>query len=189
MILLGSTKSQCKQNKFHHRKTRHRHRVLLGFVPSLTSEPAPWRLMLPIHIGCLALFCPIHQSGVASWLWLKQTVPKWNPATWKHGPKPAVCPSCLILSHTHLSTGAQRKSSEGCETFKQSLALEPQNRMDLGSACFLMEERRGIFGATDFGEADDGSSLVLVFVVGKTTSMTLKVCFFDPLPLKEARTA
>ena len=24
------------------------------------------------------------------------------PGKWKHGPKPAVCPSCLILSHTHL---------------------------------------------------------------------------------------
>ena len=23
------------------------------------------------------------------------------PGKWKHGPKPAVCPSCLILSHTH----------------------------------------------------------------------------------------
>ena len=25
------------------------------------------------------------------------------PGKWKHGPKPAVCPSCLILSHTHMS--------------------------------------------------------------------------------------
>ena len=24
------------------------------------------------------------------------------PGKWKHGPKPAVCPSCLILSHTHI---------------------------------------------------------------------------------------
>ena len=22
------------------------------------------------------------------WLWLKKTVPKWNPGKWKHGPKP-----------------------------------------------------------------------------------------------------
>ena len=29
---------------------------------------------------------------------------KWNPGKWKHGPKPAVCPSCLLLSHTHMST-------------------------------------------------------------------------------------
>ena len=34
------------------------------------------------------------------WLWLKKPVPKWNPGKWKHGPKPAVCPSCLLLSHT-----------------------------------------------------------------------------------------
>ena len=36
------------------------------------------------------------------WLWLKKPVPKWNPGKWKYGPKPAVCPSGLILSHTHL---------------------------------------------------------------------------------------
>ena len=33
------------------------------------------------------------------WLWLKNPVPKRNPGKWKHGPKPAVCPSCIILSH------------------------------------------------------------------------------------------
>ena len=33
---------------------------------------------------------------VDMWPSLKKPVPKWNP--WKHGPKPAVCPSCLILS-------------------------------------------------------------------------------------------
>ena len=32
----------------------------------------------------------------------KQEVPKWNPGKWNHGPQPAVCPSCLILSH-HMS--------------------------------------------------------------------------------------
>ena len=36
-------------------------------------------------------------------LWLTKPVPKWNPGKWKHGPKPAVCPSSLILSHSHLS--------------------------------------------------------------------------------------
>ena len=37
------------------------------------------------------------------WLWLKKPVPKWvAPGKWKHGPKPAVCPSDrLILSDTH----------------------------------------------------------------------------------------
>ena len=44
-----------------------------------------------------------HKPRVAGiWLWLKKPVPKWNPGNWKRGPKPAVCPSCLILSHTHL---------------------------------------------------------------------------------------
>ena len=31
---------------------------------------------------------------------------KWNPGKWKHGPKPAVCPSCLILSHSQFCPGA-----------------------------------------------------------------------------------
>ena len=28
-----------------------------------------------------------------------------NPGKWKHGPKPAVCPSGLVLSHAHLEHG------------------------------------------------------------------------------------
>ena len=28
-------------------------------------------------------------DGNAMWLWLKKPVPQWNPAKWKHGPKPA----------------------------------------------------------------------------------------------------
>ena len=32
----------------------------------------------------------------------KTAIPKWNSGKWKHGPKPAVCPSCLILSHSHI---------------------------------------------------------------------------------------
>ena len=32
----------------------------------------------------------------------KAGVPKSNPGKWKHGPKPAVCPSWLILSHAHM---------------------------------------------------------------------------------------
>ena len=34
----------------------------------------------------------------------KIEIPKWNPGKKKHGPKSAVCPSCLILSHSHLSS-------------------------------------------------------------------------------------
>ena len=44
--------------------------------------------------GPMFLSCPI-------WLWLKKPTPKWNPGKWRHGPKPAACPSCLILTHTH----------------------------------------------------------------------------------------
>ena len=37
------------------------------------------------------------------WLWRKKNgIPKWNPGKRKHGPTPAVSPSCLILSHTHV---------------------------------------------------------------------------------------
>ena len=32
----------------------------------------------------------------------KTGIPKWNPGKWKHGPKPAVCPCLLILSHTSM---------------------------------------------------------------------------------------
>ena len=41
---------------------------------------------------------------VAAWLLrIQKTGAKMGcPGKWKHGPKPAVCPSCLILSHTHL---------------------------------------------------------------------------------------
>ena len=55
--------------------------------PSRGWDEASWRLLVVSH---------------HIWLWLTKPVPKWNPGKWKHGPKPAVCPSCLILSHTHL---------------------------------------------------------------------------------------
>ena len=32
---------------------------------------------------------------------------KKQTGKWKHGPRPAVCPSCLILSHTHLFSQAR----------------------------------------------------------------------------------
>ena len=37
------------------------------------------------------------------WLWLKNRNSKMAcPGKSKHGPRPAACPSCLILSHTHI---------------------------------------------------------------------------------------
>ena len=45
----------------------------------------------------LASVTIIYDKAVAQ----KTGIPKWNPGKWKHGPTPAVCPSCLILSHTH----------------------------------------------------------------------------------------
>ena len=37
-------------------------------------------------------------------LWVKNMYPKWLAlAGGKHGPKPAVCPSCSILSHTQIA--------------------------------------------------------------------------------------
>ena len=43
------------------------------------------------------------------WLWLKKPVPKMGcPGKWKHGQKPAVCPSDrFILSHTQMSPGEE----------------------------------------------------------------------------------
>ena len=42
----------------------------------------------------------------------KRTVPKWNPGKWKHGPKPAVCPSCLILTATAICASPPKTSPE-----------------------------------------------------------------------------
>ena len=54
--------------------------------------------------------CPIHdvtwaleKASSNIWLRLQKTGTKLEPDKWKHGPKPAVCPSCLISSHTHIS--------------------------------------------------------------------------------------
>ena len=35
------------------------------------------------------------------------------PGKWKHGPKPAVCPPCLILSHTQLTSSWVRAQNPG----------------------------------------------------------------------------
>ena len=42
----------------------------------------------------------------------KTGIRKWNPGKWKHGPKPAVCPSCLILSHTHMKPTVKNMSDK-----------------------------------------------------------------------------
>ena len=54
--------------------------------------------------------------GSIKWPWLKfPGIPKWvAQSKWKHGPKPAVCPSCSILSHTQMvypepCTGLRRR--------------------------------------------------------------------------------
>ena len=47
------------------------------------------------------------------WLWLKNPVPKWNLGKWKHGTKPAVCPSDrFILSHTQMGVSKNDGSNE-----------------------------------------------------------------------------
>ena len=53
----------------------------------------------------------------AGWRWLKILAAPKNTGNFQNGlpwarwngPKPAVCPSCLILSHTHLRAGASRR--------------------------------------------------------------------------------
>ena len=60
-----------------------------------------------LRLCAFALGLPNAVAGarrqLKKWLWLKK--PEFQngfPGKWKHGPKPAVCPSCLILSHTQL---------------------------------------------------------------------------------------
>ena len=68
-------------------------------------------------------------KGGARWLWLKKPVPKWNPGKWKHGPTPAVCPSCLILSHVLV---------EHVELLKvKKVAFLKEDLSSLGSFLFL----------------------------------------------------
>ena len=58
--------------------------------------------------ACLgfSMFPRTPQMAVAQ----KNPLPKWNPGKWKHGPTPAVCPSCLILSHTQIILEAKRST-------------------------------------------------------------------------------
>ena len=61
-------------------------------------------------------FCSTSTSTAANitWPWLKKPVPKWNPGKWKHGPN-LRSPSCLILSHSHMSdTGATSSMHPEC---------------------------------------------------------------------------
>ena len=55
------------------------------------------------------------------------------PGKWKHGPKPAVCPSWLILSHTHISIH--------CCIFSQSLDRQQVRVVE----AFEKEDRQWIF--------------------------------------------
>ena len=53
---------------------------------------------LPLFFGGWSLGGAFCITEIVIWLRLKKPAPKWNLGKWKHGPKPAVCPSCLILS-------------------------------------------------------------------------------------------
>ena len=59
-------------------------------------------------VGKLLLLsrCAVNRR-VEIWLWLKKTVPKWNPGKWIMDQN-LRNPSCLILSHTHMDGHALR---------------------------------------------------------------------------------
>ena len=79
-----------------------------GELPLVKVQKPPEQLFhCPVWTNC-----PTHVlvHGVVSigvlgpftWLWLKKRA-KIKPGKWTHRPKPAVCPSCLILSHSHMN--------------------------------------------------------------------------------------
>ena len=69
------------------RNTPHKPVAQHGDRPVRTSPLVP----LAAGTGFLASMAVAQKSGT-----------KMEPGKWKHGPKPAVCPSCLILSLTHI---------------------------------------------------------------------------------------
>ena len=65
----------------------------------------PQRLLRPLASEpCVALRLCQPETTQFPWRWVKTWKPKMGcPGKW-NGPTPAVCPSCLILSHTYLKT-------------------------------------------------------------------------------------
>ena len=49
-----------------------------------------------------------------------KTGTKINPGKWKHGPKPAVCPSCFILSHSQTPLNL----AKGYQTLRNTASAE-----------------------------------------------------------------
>ena len=86
-------------------------------------------------------------SSDVKWLWLKKAgQPKMGcPGKWKHGPKPAVCPSCLIWSHSQNciapSNSEKRTPAGTCNTCSPDTVLQrmggtgDQYLSDLGASC------------------------------------------------------
>ena len=53
------------------------------------------------------------EPGFSIWLWLKKPVPKWVTLLSGNMAKPAVCPSCLILSYTHFVSSPKNNQNRG----------------------------------------------------------------------------
>ena len=73
-------------------------RQITGYLtphPSSVSRPRPSAISRRCQSQPPAEMAVAQKTG---------TVPKWNPGKWKHGPKPAVCPSCLILSPSQINS-------------------------------------------------------------------------------------
>ena len=60
----------------------------------------------------------------------QKTGTKKEPGKWKHGPKPAVCPSYLALSHTHIT---QDLKAKGPSSNRFSSVLNPHLRSSRNS--------------------------------------------------------
>ena len=98
----------------------------------------------------------------------KTVIPRWNPGKWKHGPTPAVGPSCFILSHPQLEACGRdprqgpapgpgrfpRAAAEGLRpglrgggSFSESLSeAEPRGpRCEDGFVCFRQGVEQGPF--------------------------------------------
>ena len=92
------------------------------------------------------------------------------PGKWKHGPKPAVCPSWLILSHSHIKSWTKKKQkfSQDQSLPCQRLGLrsrepqEPQAMRGMRAMCLRMTWGRG--GLNWF--LDLGRSFLFLFLGG-----------------------
>ena len=82
-------------------------RTSLDLFTSAPSRQLGWRVWIGLGFLAEGRVSPLHLAVAQK----KRNSKMGCPGKWKHGPKPAVCPSCLILSQTHFTTGAKPPKS------------------------------------------------------------------------------